>query len=670
MQTVDRGLHKEEVITISCPGRSVQVLKEFIGECRHEYLQQIGGKITIFKNSGDYWKRISTKEKRPLDTVIISSSLKQELVDDLKNFLNEETRHWYIQRSIPYRRGYLLHGPPGTGKSSLGSALAGEFNLDIYIINAPSVDDQTLEHLFNNLPDRCVALLEDIDAIGTDRQGPGKPRKAALSLSGLLNTLDGVASQEGRILIMTTNHINNLDEALIRPGRIDVKLEIPLADSDVTKNLFSFVFGPDKRHDAIDDEIILEMSSLAGDFAKKVPELKFSTAQIMSYLLKHKNSAEDALKEANNWFGVAPREKQVKDGEGKCKDSIESPQHSEDGFWMKSGSKEKPAENRLKRTKKFPDLKLLIPDSPPPSLYASTPPLSAVGDSVVCRTSAAPDAGAGTEPDLVVQDHCSKTGCDDNARVWDTDIDFPLDHGDRKMTADDRRGLGTQGWRKEKQSYDKASTPDIGDRWLETQPQHGNRAFHPVGELEKAIIVTTSIEQTTSPSTGSMATNKVQTDIIAMRPTTFHDNHSALPSLNLGTPDLLFGSHPFDAVEDAPGQINGSALLFELLTAPTTRRNEHLVGDSDKNRELNISSAIKGVQKIVPGDIFPGMSLEWRMPDAAEGSQSTGLAINLNPSSCNNADETGWVKVVSNVHSMEIEGLGQEAGRPGGAPEA
>ncbi|EFY94593.2 ATPase, AAA-type, core [Metarhizium robertsii ARSEF 23] len=670
MQTVDRGLHKEEVITISCPGRSVQVLKEFIGECRHEYLEQIGGKITIFKNSGDYWKRISTKEKRPLDTVIISSSLKQELVDDLKNFLNEETRHWYIQRSIPYRRGYLLHGPPGTGKSSLGSALAGEFNLDIYIINAPSVDDQMLEHLFNNLPDRCVVLLEDIDAIGTDRQGPGKPRKAALSLSGLLNTLDGVASQEGRILIMTTNHVNNLDEALIRPGRIDVKLEIPLADSDVTKNLFSFVFGPDKRHDAIDDEIILELRSLAGDFAKKVPELKFSTAQIMSFLLKHKNSAEDALKEANSWFGVAAGEKQVKDGEGKCKDSIESPQHAEDGLWMKSGNKEKPSENRLKRTKKFPDLKLVIPVSPPPSLCASTPPLSAVGDSIVRGTSASSDAGVGTELDLVVPDYCSKPGCDHNARVWDTDIEFHLDHGARKMTEDDRRDLGIQGWRKEKPSYDKASTPDVEDRWLETKPQHGNGPFHPVGELNKAIIVTTSIEQTTSPSTGSMATSKVQTDIIAMRPTTLHDIPSALPSLDLGTPDHLFGSHPSDAVEGAPGQINGSALLFELLTAPTTRRNEHLVGDSDKNRELNISSAIKGVQNIIPVDIFPGMGQEWRMPDAADGSQGTGLAINLNPRGCNNADETGWVKVVSNVHSMEIEGLGQEAGRPVDAPEA
>lgn len=363
MQTVTTGLHKEEVIAISCLGTSVQILKDFIAECRHEYLQQTGSKITMFKNSGDYWKRISTKERRPLATVITSGSLKQELVDDLKNFLSEETRHWYMQRSIPYRRGYLLHGPPGTGKSSLGSAVAGEFDLDIYIISAPSVDDQTLEELFNSLPQRCVVLLEDIDAIGTDRQDSDKggKKKKALSLSGLLNTLDGVASQEGRVLIMTTNHIKNLDSALIRPGRIDMRFEIPLADSDVTKDLFSFVFGPEKHHNAVDEEIFLELSRLAADFAKKVPELKYSTAQIMSYLLKHKNSAEKALKEADDWFGVAPTEKQVKTGERKRKESIETPQHLEDGLWMKTGNDKYPAENRLKRTKTFPDLNLIKP---------------------------------------------------------------------------------------------------------------------------------------------------------------------------------------------------------------------------------------------------------------------------------------------------------------------
>ncbi|EFY87855.1 mitochondrial chaperone BCS1 [Metarhizium acridum CQMa 102] len=99
---------------------------------------------------------------------------------------------------------------------------------------------------------------------------------------------------------MTTNHIKKLDEALIRPGRINMKLEIPLADSDVTKDLFSFVFGPDKRHDAIDDEIILELSRLAGDFAKKVPELKFNTVQIMSFLLGYLSTDKERQGGLNN----------------------------------------------------------------------------------------------------------------------------------------------------------------------------------------------------------------------------------------------------------------------------------------------------------------------------------------------------------------------------------
>lgn len=127
------------------------------------------------------------------------------------------------------------------------------------------------------------------------------------------------------MLIITINYIKNLDEALIKPGCINMKLKIPLADLNVMKDLFSFIFKPDKRYNAINNKVILELRRLVGDFTKKVLELKFSTAQIILYLLKYKNLAENALKEASNWFGVALKEKQVKDREGKCKDFIKSP---------------------------------------------------------------------------------------------------------------------------------------------------------------------------------------------------------------------------------------------------------------------------------------------------------------------------------------------------------
>ncbi len=152
---------------------------------------------------------------------------------------------WYANRGIPLRRGYLFHGPPGTGKTSLSFALAGVFGLDIYVISLmePALTEEDLLSLFNTLPRRCVVLLEDIDTAGLGRPGdkpddatddaksaddkeklpPNEWRvsdlaralkkdggdsaeKKGISLSGLLNAIDGVASHEGRVLIMTTNH--------------------------------------------------------------------------------------------------------------------------------------------------------------------------------------------------------------------------------------------------------------------------------------------------------------------------------------------------------------------------------------------------------------------------------------------------------------------------------
>jgi mitochondrial chaperone BCS1 len=153
----------------------------------------------------------------------------------------------------------LLYGPPGTGKSSLSSAIAGHFGLNIYILSLSAINEATLKSLFDKLPSRYIILLEDIDAVSSNRDAetedspqivtgsPSRISKSAggkVSLSALLNVIDGVGSQEGRILIMTTNHITRLDEALIRPGRVDKKVKLGLADNQMTADLFCLVFKP------------------------------------------------------------------------------------------------------------------------------------------------------------------------------------------------------------------------------------------------------------------------------------------------------------------------------------------------------------------------------------------------------------------------------------------
>lgn len=165
--------------------------------------------------------------------------------------------------------------------------------------------------LFAELPPRCIVLLEDVDtarigcrdSVDVDQEIESK---SAVTLSGLLNILDGVSSQEGRILIITTNHIEHLDEALIRPGRSDKKVYFKLADQNISTQLFHTVFkqspNQKQRNEEYDDKTI---EGLARDFASKMPEQIFSPAEVLSFLLERKKSPSDAVSCVESWVTKA-----------------------------------------------------------------------------------------------------------------------------------------------------------------------------------------------------------------------------------------------------------------------------------------------------------------------------------------------------------------------------
>lgn len=178
-----------------------------------------------------------------MSSVVVDEMMKGEILGDISDFLDPATRRWYSKRNIPYQRGYLLYGPPGTGISNLSLSIIRKFDSYLYILNLSSANDNGLKTLFAGLPHSCVVLLEDVDATSSkqsrdtgtnlDHNGSRPPptsEETNVSLATLLNVLDGVGSPEGRMLIMTTNHIERLDNALIRPGRADQKFEFRLAD--------------------------------------------------------------------------------------------------------------------------------------------------------------------------------------------------------------------------------------------------------------------------------------------------------------------------------------------------------------------------------------------------------------------------------------------------------
>lgn len=221
------------------------------------------GATEIYEFDRNYWSRRVEKNKRRLDSVVLTDENESKIKTHIRQYL--EDKEWYRKHNIPWRTGIILEGPPGTGKSSTALALCGEFDCNLYIANLSLVNDNTLMNMFSMLPSKAVILIEDIDSytIATSRKKVSAEKKekdkptglpkaqydaapSAMedfmnfgSLSGLLNAIDGICSSEDRILIATTNHLERLDPALIREGRFELILKIDFLNDETGRKMFS-----------------------------------------------------------------------------------------------------------------------------------------------------------------------------------------------------------------------------------------------------------------------------------------------------------------------------------------------------------------------------------------------------------------------------------------------
>ncbi|KAJ3012645.1 UNVERIFIED_CONTAM: mitochondrial chaperone [Siphonaria sp. JEL0065] len=282
-----------------------RALEQLVEESRRKFAER-DLKRTVIYSADQYgnWRRTRSRPIRPLSTIVLEGETKDTVLSDAIEFLRNEK--WYADRGIPYRRGYMFYGYPGTGKTSFVTALAGELKLNIYVISLANkgLTDETLTELMVDTPPRCILLLEDIDAAFVSRTLTSTASQdntivTNVTFSGLLNAIDGVAAQEGRILIMTTNHIEKLDAALIRPGRVDVKVLFDKATQKQVHDLFIQFFNqppvPAAENVVVEQEDPDTLQELATQFSRRFPERGVSMAAVQGHLMRYKRSPRDAV---------------------------------------------------------------------------------------------------------------------------------------------------------------------------------------------------------------------------------------------------------------------------------------------------------------------------------------------------------------------------------------
>jgi chaperone BCS1 len=253
----------------------------FLHKCYQDHEKKEIKTINVKYHAGNYWETCNTKDQSKPNRLVLTPE-HEDVVKDIERFIS--AKEWYEDVGIPWRRGYLFHGEPGNGKSSLIIEIAKKIGYNVYFLSLTGKDisDSKLIDMLSGAGSSSIVVIEEIDTVFNKRtkvaEGEAEvpldavPAPSSLSKSekstggitfgGLLNVLDGVVAKEGRIIIMTTNHPDRLDPALIRPGRVDKKVYFPNATEAQIAGMLNRFF-PGKDIEALVANLVTKKPSMA-----------------------------------------------------------------------------------------------------------------------------------------------------------------------------------------------------------------------------------------------------------------------------------------------------------------------------------------------------------------------------------------------------------------------
>lgn len=277
-----------EMFHIYVPFGTISFVQSMLNEIKENY-KKVDGNINVnswtdageMYGGGQWVSRF--REGRTLASVILPKNVKQEILDDYKWFRNSE--EWYKQRGIPYHRGYLLAGLPGTGKTSFSLALATEFGTSVYSLPIGALaNSKEASKLINNVSSNSIVLIEDIDRISEIVERKNKDKSNIVTDSqecfrNLLQILDGVMTPHNVLFIITTNNSSSVDPALLRTGRIDRSYDFNYATKEQATEIFLQFFPGE--------------TGASKEFANNIND-NIVMADIQEHLIRHVDDASKA----------------------------------------------------------------------------------------------------------------------------------------------------------------------------------------------------------------------------------------------------------------------------------------------------------------------------------------------------------------------------------------
>ena len=259
-------------------GENDEVCK-FISEMDHFHKSGDKTNIKVYgPSSKGYWEILCKNPRRDVKTVFVDK--KKDILDDMEEFLKSETDYRIFGH--PYKRNYLFYGPPGNGKTSFINAMASKYNLNLYLISfSHSITDEIFKKLVSGLSYNSLLVMEDIDVLFTKEN-------RSLTMSTVLNTLDGLARKNRVICVMTTNHFEKLTDVFKRPGRLDMIVQFNKADVECFREMAKFMC----EFKSVEEEGIVEK---AERFYESVSYMEPSRALVQKFLFENRKKSPEEI---------------------------------------------------------------------------------------------------------------------------------------------------------------------------------------------------------------------------------------------------------------------------------------------------------------------------------------------------------------------------------------